>query len=62
MNTAHRRPLTPKPAGLDLRPYEIAWQAPRVSLRRALARLAIDAAVLASFFGIGLCVVACIHG
>jgi hypothetical protein len=56
-----RRPVGAKPGGLGLRAYEIAWQAPRASVR-GWRRILIDLAVLSSFFGVGLCVVACIHG
>jgi hypothetical protein len=45
-----RRPLAAPPQGLDLRPYEVAWQAPRRALDRLLMRLAIDAIVLIAFF------------
>ena len=48
--------------GLGLAPYEIAWQAPRRSLGRALMRLAIDAAVIVAFFAVMGCVAACVLG
>lgn len=45
-----RRPLAARPLGLDLRPYEVAWQASRRPVRRMVMRLAIDAVVLIAFF------------
>jgi hypothetical protein len=40
-----------------------AWASPAKAKRAyTLASIALDAITIVSFFGIGLCVVACIHG